>query len=450
MAIPCDVTSLAKGGVCFCGSQDLQEAELTFLLASLAGISADPNAVLAAAKNWLEVDEHFIVAIKAYLTAVLANGSLNPVTLAAASACYCYSRDLERGVWIYLRNAALLNPYTPATLPAAAACFCYSDKIQRAVQAYLLALLAGGSVDPAVISTDASGFLGLPDDALRRIRTYNSCIWLNFVADPVDDWAARVVKNGGAAPSAGTVTAMKAFVTTLKSANLFAKMRAVCCLVPDNLIAAITPLIHRFGNDPWTNHDFVEGTDLSVAGLKPGGGARYLDSGFIPASHFGSASDQGISMIVSLTSGSAGVVDIGCRNTGLGTPESFLRTLSNGLFNNNRLSGVTVSGNSPAFGNYFISGNLTSLLSPNQQVATGNAAHAFAVRGSGANAIFPAQVPTVPYYVFGENDNNGGVINSTDHRMSFVAFHDGLIVADQTALFNAAQALRTALGGGNV
>ena len=63
------------------------------------------------------------------------------------------------------------------------------------------------------------------------------------------DWAARVVINGGAAPSSGTILALSKFCYCLDGKSLTSSMLGVCCFVPDSVIAAITPLIVGTGHE---------------------------------------------------------------------------------------------------------------------------------------------------------------------------------------------------------
>lgn len=79
------------------------------------------------------------------------------------------------------------------------------------------------------------------------------------------DWAARVVANGGADPSAATKQAVSDFCAALRSANILSKMLAVCCLTPGGLVEALTPLIKTsggaaYGTELVTNGGFTSNT----------------------------------------------------------------------------------------------------------------------------------------------------------------------------------------------
>jgi hypothetical protein len=74
------------------------------------------------------------------------------------------------------------------------------------------------------------------------------------------------VANGGAAPSTATINAIDTFLNTLESAGLLSKIDTMCVFVPDNFIAASTPVWRRWGYDPWTNVGFGDG-DISIKGI---------------------------------------------------------------------------------------------------------------------------------------------------------------------------------------
>jgi hypothetical protein len=68
--INCDPNALAKASACYCGPEDLQRAEMIFLLKKIAG------------------------------------NTMTPGQLASAAACYCGPEDLWRGEMTYLLCAA--------------------------------------------------------------------------------------------------------------------------------------------------------------------------------------------------------------------------------------------------------------------------------------------------------------------------------------------------------
>ena len=62
----------------------------------------------------------------------------------------------------------------PAALTKAAACFqCIPKEMQEDVELYLLAVIAGGSTDPKVLSAAAAGFRGVANK--DEVRLYLLC-----------------------------------------------------------------------------------------------------------------------------------------------------------------------------------------------------------------------------------------------------------------------------------
>lgn len=59
----------------------------------------------------------------------------------------------------------------------------------------------------------------------------------------VSAWVARVVANGGAAPSAGTISAATTFYAGLQAAGLDSVLTRINFFAPDSNIACLTPLI---------------------------------------------------------------------------------------------------------------------------------------------------------------------------------------------------------------
>lgn len=266
----------------------------------------------------------------------------------------------------------------------------------------------------------------------------------------VMDWEARVLVNGGADPSIPTLTAMSAFADALDAANLTAKMIAVNCFVPDNLIAAITPLIKVAGNDPWTNiGPFVVG-DLTVNGLVGDGATKYLDTGVIPNVAGGAnyaTNPLGLSAYFSTTPASP-AQDVGSF-TGIFDLRAMILELFSGtsywVYPYDSGSAWMQSAGTPAG---YYSGNRTAGNVNDFYFANSGTPHgplvATNVQNEGANLQ-----PSHEIYAFAINAS-GSPNGFSNKRISFVAIHFGLTQAESLSLFNAVQTLRTALGGGFV
>ena len=87
----------------------------------------------------------------------------------------------------------------------------------------------------------------------------------------VQAWVSQCSVNANSVPSTNTQRVLSIFYNGLLSnPTLFAKIKSVNCVVPDSLYAASVPLINNYGNNPWTNNNFIS-RDLSVNGLAGNG-----------------------------------------------------------------------------------------------------------------------------------------------------------------------------------
>lgn len=262
-----------------------------------------------------------------------------------------------------------------------------------------------------------------------------------FSGDTIaNDWADRVETNGGVRPSVGSINASSTFVASLLAAGIWSKMRVINMMAPDNLIACQTPLLVGTGSDPWTNNLFVGG-DLTVNGLNNTGTAN-LNSGFTPNPGFSSDNNAGATVytfdamvgdrcfVYCIT----GASYFGLYQTGGATRASFWT----------QSGGGEVSAGSNFNG--YISGNRTGANALSIYTANSGTAHNLA--GFNGGAVAGARpVETVPTHQYKLGGANGYYYTG---RISFVAFHDGLAIAESLALYNAVKALRTSFGGGLV
>lgn len=263
----------------------------------------------------------------------------------------------------------------------------------------------------------------------------------------VNEWSNRVVVFGGASPSAGTLTALKTFHMGLNNSNLLAKMVAVNCFVPDNLVAARIPFIRTGGGLQWTNNNFVAG-DLTVSGLTGNGSSKYLNTGLLPDKIApATPTSAGLSVMIATPASEAAVAISAMGATG-----------SSGFLIDNWQGGAgfgcwrwegasdVVSGTVSATYAGFLSGSRTA---PNAIAAYSvNSTNAIAVLGSSAGAQTGTQFGTYPLTVFA--NNAAGTINAySAATLSFAAVHAGLSQAETAALYSLVATLRASLGGGN-
>lgn len=253
------------------------------------------------------------------------------------------------------------------------------------------------------------------------------------------DWASRVVTNGGAAPSDYTVARISDFCGALDAAGLTATIAILNVFAPDNLIAAITPLIKNYGSDPWTNTNFTS-ADLTVNGLKGNGTNRYLNTGFIPSAAF-VATDCGISLYNTFADIGTGT-DFGAN---MGTAYLHLNVCAAYVvqFGTGTAGNVLNANETLPYGLGFTSGNRTA--ANTVVVYSASSTVAFGTVGTSA----AAGVLETTYALFSHAMNNGGTpAYYSNKRLSFAAAHHGLTSGQSQSLYNAVQTLRRALGGG--
>lgn len=254
-------------------------------------------------------------------------------------------------------------------------------------------------------------------------------------------WAARVVANGGASPSLATQSAICTFQNGLIADGLDTLMIAWNAIVPDNLIAAITPQLLGGGNDPWTNNTgpFVAG-DLTVNGLIGDGTTKLLKTGIMPIAVYPNENTGGLT-VYTVTNPNASNTNIGVSNGGR---DMALQVSGGSTFWDCYDPTVgRISGANPLFTGY-LSANRTGAAATAIYQANSVTPHAALVTGANAPTN---TLPTSELYAWAIDA--GGVAGFwCVQRMSFVAIHFGLTQAQSLSFFNRIQTLRTALGGG--
>jgi hypothetical protein len=217
-------------------------------------------------------------------------------------------------------------------------------------------------------------------------------------------------------------------------------MKAVCLLTPGGLTEALTPLVKVLGNDPWTNVNFVAG-DLTVNGLIGNGSSKYLNTGVVPSA-IGGANPFGLSYYTHTDPGATGF-DNGSTDNGTGG-YGLVYTSYSGV-GANMYCWLAIGPVAQATWTGYASGNRVGSNGTLFQANSGTA-H-FAKLGPVAPG---GTAPSVqPIYVFCLN-STGAPVGYVAKRFSFVALHEGLNASESQSLYNAVQALRTALVGGYV
>ena len=260
----------------------------------------------------------------------------------------------------------------------------------------------------------------------------------------VTAWQARVTSNGGAAPSVTTTNALNRFCASLDTFGLTSSIIALNPFVPDNLIAACTPLIQNAGNALWTNNNFVL-ADLTVNGLIGNGSTKYLNTGVLGTAAGLSVSNGGMTMVTQ-TASAGGENDMGCNNAN--APSfALIIDFSGNSYNDiydqstTRIGPVANTG----FKGYHSNNRITTTDFKVYQ-ATSSAAHAAFGSNAGTNALLPSNLAA--FAVFTHCWNNSGTPGSfSTKRVSFAAVHQGLTAAQSSNFFDCIQQLRLAMGG---
>lgn len=274
----------------------------------------------------------------------------------------------------------------------------------------------------------------------------------NAYHNRVLDWKRRVLKNGGGNVSTKTLVAVNRFYRYILNRGLETKMKTLSCFVPDNLIACNTPLINKFGNDPWTNNNFVDG-DLTIEGLKGNASNKSLDTGVSPTVCFQSPlSSAGMTLYVR-----NGISEMACDMGYSGVGE----------FPGFRLYPSWVDDNTyfhmwkydePGGALNTINGNWQGYLSGNRVAqnrmdiykassAVGHTSIAntnVAISTSAVNFFIAVFAVTNGY----TGSGNGSYYYYSSKRLSFAAVHDGLTSDESALLYEGIQNLRKELGGG--
>lgn len=261
----------------------------------------------------------------------------------------------------------------------------------------------------------------------------------------VQDWAQRVQKNGGAIPSGQTQRALSNLMIGLDSYGIAVKMKTLNCFVPDNLIAAITPLVKTYGNDPWTNNGPFVAEDLTVNGLKGNGASKYLMTGVIPDTAFPSVNSAGMSSYNTFADGNL-THELGT----WGASSTFFQLLcgygGSNYFDCHNAGTGRISGVGLTNGLGFTSGNRTD--ASNEYIYVANSSVAFNQR-AGPGGAPGANKSTFAIHALAVN-NQGAAQYPSHKRLSFAAIHEGLPSPAAQALYNLVQTMRQSLGGGYV
>lgn len=471
--------SLANQGRCFevCLTDGSQLDVSTYLFALMAGLSTIDPGVLANRARCFQscIPAANQLSVQNYLLAQLAapNSSASEIENAARCFTMCVPDMGQRALraFILSQRATCTPPLAPNNLTIVlvtntSISFTWSQPLSIppvTVDRYLIkwgtasgvytnsATVSGSTfgysitgLTPGVgyfIAVQAlSGLCESPNSAELSTTTSTTCTDGTGVAN---DWAARVVANGGAAPSAATKAAIADFVCGCIADGTWTKMLALNVMAPDNKVAALTPLIVGPGLSLWTDPAAGQPITLSVNGLK-GASAQ---SGFIrtgvKTTDFANPLVTGWGLYVYTASNTGysggsynetkGIIlaakSVGNTNSYNGTTAAngiVLASPGNGFYSDIRTSGTDHK-------LYF-----ANSLNPHAQIGATDAnawAGPFVDNGDGM-------------ILFAINDILGSQQLNSDDEISAAVWYNAFTAANSAALFGRLQTLRTTFGGG--
>lgn len=258
----------------------------------------------------------------------------------------------------------------------------------------------------------------------------------------VNDWTNRVANNGGALPADATRTALVTFVSGLITDGLDTSMLSVMPFVPDNLTAALTPLYHVIGSDPWVNHNFVSG-NLTVNGLIGDSATKYLDSGINTT-----ALPSFTSVAFSVYNYTGDVAADGTWGAWAASDGYDLFLSSGNLvcsINYSTAGAGRISFSSPSWAGFTIGSRVAN---NDLKLYTANSGTAFAQKASNTAVVTDQRAAVNKVFNLYAYNNNGTPSAYSGKRLSFFAVTSGFNATQAQNFYNRVQQLRVDLGGG--
>jgi len=268
----------------------------------------------------------------------------------------------------------------------------------------------------------------------------------------VTDWLARISAAGGAAPSQGTINALNTFAGTLRTQNLATNMVSMNPIVPDNIIAASTPLIYRTGFGVWSNYGTVkfQPSQLTTNGLI--GNATnptnaYFDTGVDLSIAFGTVTNSLGYTVYYYSNLNTTTVDMGVQNS-VGAATLYGNFATTTYFDCWLGSGSGRISASSSNHNGIITANRIS----NTDTKLYRYSSALPLYQFASGSSTAGRVPTNTVWAYIYRLNNSSIPptsgNFPPKQLSFIAIHDGLTFQQASNFCLAIQTLRTNLGGG--
>jgi hypothetical protein len=310
---------------------------------------------------------------------------------------------------------------------------------------------AGDNAGQILANSSLSGFLFMSTKQKRDALLQLLCDSSANTAE-VTSWLSAVAANGGAAPSASTVTALNAFVTALETASIKDKMIIVNPIVPDSDIAARTPLIKGPGHALWIDSG-VDSPTIGVNGAECAGktcrwevGAGPQELGWNPGMQ-----DAGVIAYHYANGTGTGYVT-GCNTGGVsGKIQLYNKTILNrfqAVWGNLSFGYINWLASPTSFFGYVGTFNVTGANGMKMYVASSTKAHTLAAQDTASGIV---DNTTIDFYALCNNDNDNVTVQQPfKGTVSFLAYTKNLTESESSDLYDAIQALRTGLGGGAI
>lgn len=256
-------------------------------------------------------------------------------------------------------------------------------------------------------------------------------------------WKNAVLSRGGGYVSQNTLQSLNWFYKELKKTSFFPKLKSVNVHVPDNLIAATTPIISVIGTVGYTIGGFVN-TDLSIRGLVGNGSSKYLLTGINPSIHIPTVNSAGITIYLS----TASATNTGCEAGG-GDGSQWTLYHYNGTMYADCWSSTgagRVSASISSFAGYLSANRIASndfkVFRANSTISHVQIASSTGITGARPNREISE---------YAMNDlGSGGRVQYSNKTHSFSAYHEGLTVGESGIFFQLIHKMRQKLGGGFV
>lgn len=278
------------------------------------------------------------------------------------------------------------------------------------------------------------------------------------------DWRRRAMEAGSSSISNRTMNAVDFLYKRMKKNGLISKMKSVVGFVPDNLIAAITPIYYTHGYSTWKNcpgsvdpkfdnqHLDIHGLGDQLNGYEADFYSKWLDTGLNPMKIYSNNKSAGVTIYVSKVS-LVNTRFLVSRDFGCVTPGTYYPAM-----------GAYVSDEEGyAIWDYHFSRTMGSNPNDYKGYISFNAVsnyHSIYSFNSNSDHVLIASKsyepssnrPGFSLYCFNMNDSNATIppynYHASDRTFSFVAVHEGLTEDESRAFSWIIQNYRIKLGGG--